>query len=60
LHSNPKDVEAQILLSSSDGALGNQKQALSEARDAVSFDPNHSKAYLNLALLQQMGRLQRG
>jgi tetratricopeptide (TPR) repeat protein len=53
LRSNPKNVDAAILLSSSDGALGNQKAALSEARDAVSIDPNHSSAYLNLALLQQ-------
>src|SRR5215469_13839773 len=47
LHSNPKNVEAQILLSGADSALGNQKDALSEARDAVTLEPNRASAYLN-------------
>ena len=55
LRSNPKDVEAQILLSGSDAALGNQQAALSEAREAVNLDPGRASVYLNLALLQQNG-----
>src|SRR5882724_8411332 len=53
LRSNPKDVQAQILLSGSDAALGNQQAALSEAREAVNLDPGRASVYLNLALLQQ-------
>src|ERR1700745_2492394 len=53
LRSNPKDVEAQILLSGSDAALGNQQAALSEAREAVNLDPGRASVYLNLALFQQ-------
>src|SRR6266567_3848197 len=53
LRSNPKDVEAQILLSGADAILGNQKEALSEAREAVNLAPDRSPVYVNLALLQQ-------
>jgi tetratricopeptide (TPR) repeat protein len=53
LRSNPKNLDAQILLSGSDSALGNQKDALAEAHDAVTLEPNSASAYVNLALLQQ-------
>src|SRR6266478_6218809 len=53
LRSNPKDVDAQILLSGSDAALGNQQAALSEAGDAVNLDPGRAAVYMNLGLLQQ-------
>src|SRR5260370_40861196 len=33
LHSNPKDADAQMLLSRSDAALGKQQAAFSDARD---------------------------
>src|SRR5215831_16205577 len=35
LRSNPNDVDAKILLSDADAGLGNQKDALAEARDAL-------------------------
>src|SRR5580765_323392 len=53
LHNNPNDVDAKILLSNADTGLGNQKDALSEAREAVELAPTRSATYLNLAVLQQ-------
>src|SRR6266436_6592648 len=55
LRSSPKDVDAKMLLSESDAVLGNQKDALSEAREAVDLEPGQAKVYLNLAILQQKG-----
>ena len=53
LRGNPKDVDAEMLLSDADGSLGNQKDALSEAREAVNLAPGRSAVYVNLALLQE-------
>jgi tetratricopeptide (TPR) repeat protein len=53
LHGNPKDVDAEMLLSDADGALGNQKDALSEAREAVNLAPDRSIVYVNLALVEE-------
>src|SRR5580765_2135002 len=51
LQNNPKDVDAKILQSNADSALGNQKEALAEAREAVQLEPGRSATYMNLALL---------
>jgi len=52
LRSNPKQAEAQILLSEADFTLGDLKNALQEARQATEMAPEHSIGYLNLALIQ--------
>src|SRR4030095_2046395 len=53
LEKDAKDVNAKMLLSSVEGALGNQKDALDIAREALTISPNNSAVYINLAGLQQ-------
>jgi tetratricopeptide (TPR) repeat protein len=53
LHSDPADIDAQVLLSNADALLGNLKDALREANEAVAGAPNQARAYINLAIIQQ-------
>src|SRR5215467_9057495 len=53
LRSNPSDVDAKILLSNADAGLGNQKDALDEARDASRGALNNANAFMNLGVLLQ-------
>lgn len=52
LGNNPKHVEAQILLSDADLALGHTKEALKEAGEATETTPENSASFMNLALVQ--------
>jgi tetratricopeptide (TPR) repeat protein len=58
LKGNPKDADAQMLLSNAD-ALGNVKDALKEAQDAIQMSPNRSVLYINQGRLQAMANLSR-
>jgi cellulose synthase operon protein C len=49
---NPKNADAQIVLSASDAALGDAKTALQEAKDATQMAPDKPGGFLHLALLQ--------
>lgn len=51
LKGSPKNLEAQILLSDADTLLGNSKDAVEEAREAVRIAPDNANAYLNLGLV---------
>jgi tetratricopeptide (TPR) repeat protein len=51
LRSNPKNVDAQLVLSSSDAALGDSKAALSEAVAATQMAPDQPSVYSHLGLL---------
>src|SRR5262249_27736119 len=53
LEKNPQDVNAKMLLSSIESALGNQKDALAIASDAVRIAPGNSAVYVNMAGLEQ-------
>jgi tetratricopeptide (TPR) repeat protein len=53
LHSDPANTDAQLLLSNADALLGNLKDALREANQAVAGAPNQARAYINLAIIQQ-------
>ena len=52
LHGNPKHVDAQILLSVADAALGNLKDALEEAGNATEMAPDRAANLINLGLIQ--------
>src|SRR5208283_1603323 len=52
LHNNPRYADAQVLLSSADAVLGNIKEALQEAQEAVQMSPERSSPYLNLGNIQ--------
>jgi cellulose synthase operon protein C len=51
LGSNPKNADAQIVLSSADAALGNSKAALAEAKDATQMAPEQPAVFTHLGLL---------
>jgi tetratricopeptide (TPR) repeat protein len=52
LQSNSSHTEAQIILSNADNLLGNYREALEEARAAVSMAPDRSDPYVNIALIE--------
>jgi tetratricopeptide (TPR) repeat protein len=52
LQSNSSHAEAQIILSNADNLLGNYREALEEARAAVSMAPDRSDPYVNMALIE--------
>src|SRR5580704_11199114 len=52
LQNNPNNPDAQALLSSADAFLGNRKEALEEAQQAVKMAPNRANVFLNLGLIQ--------
>lgn len=52
LRGNPKNADAEIVLSSSDSALGDSKSALQEAKDATQMAPDQPRVFIHLALLQ--------
>ena len=51
LHSNPKNLDAQLLLSSADAALGDSKAALAEGVAAIHMAPDHPTLYSHLGTL---------
>ncbi len=51
LRSDPKNVEAQVVLSSADAALGDSKKALQEATEATQMAANRPEAFSHLGLL---------
>jgi len=53
LHTDPKNLDAQLLLSNADTLLGNLKDAVREAQDAVAMAPEQVKPYINLAIIEQ-------
>src|ERR1700730_10198154 len=52
LRSNPKNADAQMVLSSADAALGNSKDALREAQEATVMAPDQAAVFINLGVLQ--------
>jgi tetratricopeptide (TPR) repeat protein len=55
LSSNPRNVEAQVLLGNALAGLRDMKQAIQEIEEAIRLDPNRGATYTNLAILE-MGR----
>ena len=51
LHGSPKNVDAQIVLSSADAALGDSKSSLQEALDATQLGPEQPRPFINLGIL---------
>lgn len=57
LKSTTRDLDAQLLLASSDAQLNNMQDSLREAADAVKLFPDKEDAYVNLAGIQQKAAL---
>src|ERR1700722_1022000 len=53
LKSNPGNADAQIVLSQTNSQLGNPADALQQAKDAVTAQPDKGTTYLNLAMIQK-------
>src|SRR5262249_39385723 len=53
LEKDPKNADAKMLLSDAEAALGNQKDSLALAAEAVALAPERSASYVNLAEVQQ-------
>jgi tetratricopeptide (TPR) repeat protein len=53
LKANPADGQAQIILSQANSQLGNQADALSQAKDAVATQSEKPEPYINLAIIQE-------
>jgi tetratricopeptide (TPR) repeat protein len=53
LHSDPKNLDAEILLSNADTLMGNLKDAVDEAQAAVTLAPDQIRTHVNLAVVQQ-------
>jgi cellulose synthase operon protein C len=53
LNGDPKNADAEILLSNADMQLNNVDSSLREAQEAIALAPEKAKVYVNLALIQQ-------
>lgn len=53
LKSNPTNSEAQIVLSQANSQLGNQADAMQQAKDAVSLQSGKPAPFVNLAIIQE-------
>ena len=53
LHTDPKNLDALLLLSNADTLLGNLKDARQDAQDAIATAPEQARPYINLAIIQQ-------
>jgi len=53
LKSNPANSEAQIVLSQADSQLGNQSDAMQQAKDAVATQSDKPAPYINLGIMQE-------
>jgi tetratricopeptide (TPR) repeat protein len=53
LKNNPANAEAQIVLSQANSQLGNQAEAMQQAKDAVATQSDRPAPYINLAMIQE-------
>src|ERR1700676_3659179 len=53
LHNDPKNLDAQLLLSNADALSGRLTDARQEAQDALAVAPDQARAYINLAIIEQ-------